>query len=408
MFNKITSYDFDFDAVFDDPDLRNCLQCHLKAINEEGPYIFLTALEQYKRYIGCIPRYKAARNIMNQYISPGSQRDLNLDEQERCKILELFSKCTETNCPSTLFDDLRTHMYIEIKEEIMPDFFKSTTFISYIKEQLKKDPSYLCKIGTKRNKKVQTRKRGDSIFNGESSITDEDFEYALTNFNRSESDWKVIEKTSTCSQSVAKNLNNPSRFNDMREVMSFECSAEEAYHIMTCTHDYRERILRIQNSHFTYLDTFVRNSYAGISVHIKSQLPFPMKNRDFSAVITSRRQPDGSILLLAKNVNNDKIPKNKKYVRGVFFHLKLFKNTENGCEVTSISQIDLAGQSSPTLFNLAIKYKKRDSEIYDLIVGAVEERKLLGITGPEPEHPLSHILKHFEKTSGCINDGNVV
>lgn len=68
----------------------------------------------------------------------------------RTTLLEKFSKCSDEHCPKDLFEELKVKVYMELKDNCLPNFLRSEKFLSFIDIALKDNPKVLEVLGVKK------------------------------------------------------------------------------------------------------------------------------------------------------------------------------------------------------------------------------------------------------------------
>nr|CAG4718546.1 unnamed protein product [Naegleria fowleri] len=157
----IKQYKFKIEAVFDHDEARETFRNFLKkdCLNEE-PFIFYEAVEQYNKTRLGKNRFELAHEIIDKFIMVGSSHELNLSMNDRKELLKRWKEISEKNeaitnadlisCPNDLFNIIQDVLFVELKVDNFPRFIASDMFKKFLNKEMKKNPSILDKLGTKK------------------------------------------------------------------------------------------------------------------------------------------------------------------------------------------------------------------------------------------------------------------
>ncbi len=126
-----TLQDLGFESVYDPEDPVSILKSPVgrtkfiefteKDYSDENPKFWL-ALQEYKS-ASSKERAKIAKEIVDTFIKPGSEKELNLSSETRKSLLENYEKSKE-NPPEDLFDQVEGYIKYLMKHDIVQRFIK--------------------------------------------------------------------------------------------------------------------------------------------------------------------------------------------------------------------------------------------------------------------------------------------
>jgi hypothetical protein len=190
----VHDYRFRIEAIFDNDQSREAMKQFLSDSQTVEPLLFINDHEQYMKLRLGQNRFEKANEMINKYITVNSECELNLSREVRNKVLQRFSDIQqveqdEQECPIDLFDKVQQAIFFELKEDSFSRFITSDLFLGHVKKELKKDPSYLSKIGTLKSEVKDSQRQSfcgiddlkpkNSLGDKVPYITDDDIETAV-------------------------------------------------------------------------------------------------------------------------------------------------------------------------------------------------------------------------------------
>jgi hypothetical protein len=405
---RLSQYDVAFEAVFDEPDTRQCFERHLKKIHNNEPLLFLCDLERYITLLGPRSRYLAAKKIVTTYLAEEAMYSVNVSHLQKQKVIQEFKKCSESDCSINLFDELRLSVYIELKQDCFGTFLRSESFHKYIEKQLKRNPDYIQTLGAPKSR-IMLEELESIETNDEAELsnlgvlydpnrveaTDADFDRLLNDI-RDKDMWKPVFQSEVRSVYVSKSpyFSGKKGLKKMYETGILPCSVDEAFNVYA---DYSE-LLTIEKeiSNVTAIEYKELGRFAVTVLRFQYKLPFPLKNRDFCLLHSVRKEPNGDVVMIRKSINHKMCPRSKNYVRGVVSGGIAFeKIDENTTRYSQSYFVDYGGWINSSLFNKIIEM--RDNSWHEAFLKAVESRRGLG--RPVVSNRVIDTLEYFEQKS---------
>ncbi|KAL0481290.1 hypothetical protein AKO1_002789, partial [Acrasis kona] len=148
----IKEYSFPFESVFDDEQCRNLLHTHLLECHNESPYLFIKETDNFSNILSQRNRIKRARTIVDSFVRIGANHEINLSHNVRTKLIDTIEMCMDDEAidlRKDFFNEARTTIILELKQDNYPSFVVSQVFVNHLYERAKKDFTLLDQIGVK-------------------------------------------------------------------------------------------------------------------------------------------------------------------------------------------------------------------------------------------------------------------
>ncbi|KAL0483249.1 regulator of G-protein signaling [Acrasis kona] len=393
----LSLYSFEFEVALDDPDLRSCFRQFLVKIRNEESFLFLMELEKFVTFVGTATRYRAAERIVKEYLEVGAEKEVNVSSRLREATLRRFKTCSDTNCDGTLFNELRTAIFMELREDCMAGFIASDIFKAHVKKELKKNNNYLSRIGTVKPERRLSLLELEELynFNDKPEITDDDFERVLKRCSEQGGEWDIIKQAKRCCRSLSRS--DIKGFKTLKHVVYVPFSREEVFYITQCSEQAAKvdlDIFKSKRTHYHFMDF---DKYRAVVTHQEVMLPFPLNNRYQITTSAVRRLPNGNIIMVSKTASVDNIPYNPKHVKATSLNGHIYEELPGGhCRYTILSFFDWAGIIPAPIWNKLISIMKTDS-LVDVIEQAGYDRMSRSVSGPLLEHPLYQSLMYNQQ-----------
>ncbi|KAL0486644.1 RGS13 [Acrasis kona] len=396
----MAQHDFEFERMLDIEPLRNCFQDYLISIHNEEPLCLLIELEKYISFVGSPARYKAAKDIIENFIVVGAPKEVNISNKSREEAILKFAASSTSQCDAEMFSNLRIAVYMEMKEDCFVGFLTSSHLLKHVQKNLKKDKNYLSKIGTPKPvtsvPQLPIVPQGDLRFFIDFTtpeIVDIDFDRIMARIEK-EDDWDTFISAKGYTRSVSKNTVDG--YKVAKDEMCFQCDHEEVFNVAKCSEysDLIDAAVKIKYDYYQFIDN---DKYRSVATNNTTRFPYPMSERYNPCVTAAKTLPNGDILVACKSVDKLDIPYNDKHVRTKNFSGWLFQKLEEGtCKYTFVVVFDLGGFMTPKIMNSLMSFQK--STVYDVINDVLKERKSIGIRGPDTDHPIyKSLLYHKSK-----------
>jgi hypothetical protein len=412
----VQQYDLPFENIMDDKKTRQCFNDYLKSNLNEEPFLFMNELDHYVTLIGTKTRYKAAKRIVDDYLLNTSPHAINISNSLRQEAYDNLAKSDESNCPKDLFDAIRLHVYMDLKQ-CLPNFLDSDMFRTHVMESMKHDSKYLESVGSPKADSCTQDDSTDEQTQDDSStktdmsthdnaqnitdiydpkilnVTDVDFERVLAEV-KDECMWKRVQHNSKRSLYISQSalFNGKRGLKKMKEITIYPYPVDEVFYALIDERYFDAIEKGFKDPKNVQFHKF--GKYAGTIIHKKLKLPL-MQLREFLVMKSARKEKNGSYIIAKKSVELDKIPRTKGCIRGMAIAGTLIeKIDEKNTRVTLVAYADLGGWTSPAVFNRLAALA--DDSKYKSTLSVLKQRRGVSLGEPGRSFGILDTLKHFE------------
>jgi hypothetical protein len=422
MLRLLGNYHVTVDSILQNEQTRQKFRKFLKKDfkDEHVCFSFLIDLYEYESLFGisnyeCMfARHNVGRSIIDTYICEDAKTPLPVPQEMKRSVVIRFDTSSTLDCPRDLFQELRTTVVLNLKEESLKKFLVSDTFLRFALAMSEKDPKFLDKLDAPLTHDEVSdeiiepledlQDPGDAEKNSELSIlydlnqisiSDDDFDQLHLDV-RNTAMWRPVYVSTKRTVSVSRSafFNGRRGLKKMCESGVVPFTVEEAFNAYVDS-DYLQ-VIEKEISSQTEVDYIIAGKYAMSIVNLKYKLRFPLQNRDFSLILCARRESNGSITMLRKSVVHPLIPVQKGYIRGVVTGGIIFEKVGEGLtRYTQSFFVDYGGWISSALFNKLMEF--RDNAWHDALTYACLERRMKRLGRPEKSWHVVQTLEHNEQ-----------
>jgi hypothetical protein len=139
--NFLEGFDVQFEHLFGNPQVQDHFHEYLKRSHNQDGFLFLIAVNNFKNEQDSSTKVRQAMDIVENYLAVGSPFEVNIDNDSRTAVMDIFTKTRQLEnrdnltVPVSVFDTVSGIVRKEIKEDGFPRYIRSQAFCDFAHQQ---------------------------------------------------------------------------------------------------------------------------------------------------------------------------------------------------------------------------------------------------------------------------------
>jgi hypothetical protein len=412
-------YEFSFESLFDNPDIKQVFQQYLESTHNAEPLLFMNEVEVFVSKKSAKNRHTHAKHLIKTFVEPFAKHEINISKHQRQQVIDTFrERCSEEECPKTLFESLVATVFLELKEDTFAKFTTSAIFQQYVQKRVEEsgNSAFLDEIATRKRNVSNSSSSSSTDRKPRSSVSDKYSDTASDILTMNElicpmdvshpfifdeyfdwlkneldmepdvvNQWEQVKtrdkKTLGRRLFLSKNVHSLREtdkskrlLRKIREEVVLPYSIHECiYAFIDSDRQFDVEELLSANDFVEYHGISDTNSNASAVTRTVYKCPWPMSNRDFVISFSLRRE-DNRYILVRKSCETAAAGKGKSCVRGEVVGGVIFERIDdNTTRYKNLFMMDFHGWFPLSFWQSVLKW--RDEAFVVGLVKSIEVRR---------------------------------